>query len=226
MCSLFKSPHSEHIDFFLGEEAPVATLDILLGESGEIDAVEFDNMVAEALKDTAHDAVLATVDFNAYLLLVGLAGIFYGIGVDVTVFEGDAFHNLAHIGGSDILIEGDVVDFLLEESGVGEFRGQFAVIGEEKNTGGVAVEATYGIDAFGASAGYKVHDGLAFLGIVSGGDIAFGLVEEHILFLLHLNGFTVEAYFISAEHFGAEFGDGDTIDGHYAGLDVGVGIAA
>ena len=57
----------QHSHFLLGEEAPVTTLDTLLGETCEHHAVKLANPVAEALEDTAHDAVLTRVNLDAQL---------------------------------------------------------------------------------------------------------------------------------------------------------------
>ena len=54
---LLKSSHAQHVDFLLGEEAPVAAAQVLLCESGKLHAVELDHTVAEAFEDTAHDTL-------------------------------------------------------------------------------------------------------------------------------------------------------------------------
>lgn len=64
---LFEGTHAEHVNFLLGEEAPIAATEILLGETGKLHAVELNDTIAKALEDTAHDAVLAGMDLNAYL---------------------------------------------------------------------------------------------------------------------------------------------------------------
>ena len=98
MVGLFKRAHAEHVYFLFGEEAPVAALHVLLGEAGEVHAVELRDVVAEAFEDAAHVAVAAAMDFDADLLLVGGAGVFDGVGLDVAVFERDAFGDLVEVG--------------------------------------------------------------------------------------------------------------------------------
>ena len=70
---------------------------MLLGESGKLYAAELGDTVAEALEDTAHDAVLAAVDLNALLLLVLLVGILACVGLNLTVLQLGAVANLLQV---------------------------------------------------------------------------------------------------------------------------------
>ena len=83
---LFKHPAAQHVHFLLGEEAPVATAKILLGETGKLHAIELHHVVAQALEDTTHDTVLAAVNLDAHLAVVALVGVLDGIGMHLTVF--------------------------------------------------------------------------------------------------------------------------------------------
>ena len=67
---LFKSSHAQHIHFLLSEEAPVAATEVLLCESCELHAVELNDAITEVFEYTAHDTVLAAVEFDAHLALV------------------------------------------------------------------------------------------------------------------------------------------------------------
>ena len=58
--------HLEDVDLALREVSPVAPLEVLLGESREIDPVKRFHVVAERFEDAADDAVLAGVNFNSY----------------------------------------------------------------------------------------------------------------------------------------------------------------
>ena len=96
---LFKRTHAEHIYFLLCQVAPVAALEVLLGQSGEEDAVQLEHFVTEVLEDAADNAVATTVNLYAYLLLVCFGSIFYGIGVDLAIVECDALCNLVKVSG-------------------------------------------------------------------------------------------------------------------------------
>ena len=65
---LFKCTHAKHVHLLLCEESPVSATHILLGQTGKEHAVKLEHLVAEALKDAAHDAVAARVDLDAHLL--------------------------------------------------------------------------------------------------------------------------------------------------------------
>ena len=183
-------------------------------------------MVAEAFEDAAHDAVAAAMDFDADLLLVGGAGVFDGVGLDVAVFERDALGDLVEVGCREVFIKINVIDFLFEELGVRELGGHVAVVGEQQYARGVAVEAAYGVDALGAAVFHEVHHGLAVLRVFARGNVAFGLVEEHVNLLLNLYRLFVELHHVGAEHLRAEFGNHFAVYRHYACLDVFIGIAA
>ena len=55
---LLVSAHAKAVDLFLSEVAPVTTANILFGETSKLHAVKFYDLVAQALKDAAYDAVL------------------------------------------------------------------------------------------------------------------------------------------------------------------------
>ena len=120
MFLLFESTHSEHLHFLLGEETPVATTEVLLGKTSELYAVELGYVIAKALEDTAHDTVLARVNLNTYLLLVGWRSILDSISLDITVIEGDTVKNLTHVVSSNRLVEVNMIYLLLQELRVSE----------------------------------------------------------------------------------------------------------
>ncbi len=141
-------------------------------------------MVAERLEDAAHDAVAARVDLDAGLVAVGLGGIADGVGVDGAVLELDAVGDALHVILADIAVAPHVIDFFLHEFGVCELRGEVAVVGEQEHTGGVAVKATYGVDALVAGALHEVQHCEAAVGVIAGGDAVFGLVEQDVALAL------------------------------------------
>lgn len=68
VCSrLFVHSGLEYGHLLRGEETPLAAFEILLGQAGKVDAVEFRDAVAEVLEYAAHDTVAARVDFDSDL---------------------------------------------------------------------------------------------------------------------------------------------------------------
>ena len=124
--SLFKCSHPEHAYLLFGKETPVATTYILLCQTSEVNTVETDNLVTKVFKDATHNTVATTVYLNTYLLAVCLACIFNGVCMYFSVLENDAICNLLYVGSSDILVEMDMIDFLLQE-----LRSQIDNIDEE-----------------------------------------------------------------------------------------------
>ena len=107
-----------------------------------------------------------------------------------------------------------------------QFRGQVAVVGEQQYAGGVAVEAAYGIDAFGAGIAHDVHDVEAALGVVRGRYAIFGLVEQHIDFVLGQHHFVVVGDDIVAGDFRSQFGHHFAVDFDFALLYELIGFSA
>ena len=217
--------HAQAVHLFLCQIAPLATTQVLLGQTGKLNAVELGHLVAKALEDAAHNAVLTRMDLNAHLLLVHRIGILNGIGLDLTVFKHHAFGNLLQVVGRHIAVGIYMINLLLQELRMGQLRSQIAIVGQEQHTSGVTVQTTYGIDALRAGILHQVHHGLALLGIVARGDIVLRLVEKNVDLLLQRNRILVEAYHIGAHDFGAQFGDYLTIDGHHTCLNELVGLA-
>ena len=118
----------------------------------------------------------------------------------------------------------DVINLLLQELRVSQLTCEFTVVGQQQHTGGVAVEASDGINTFGTSALNEVHDGLAVLGIVGSGDIILRLVEQDIDLFLDLHQLIVELHFVRTLDLGAELCNDNAIDADYASLDEGVGL--
>ena len=223
--TLFEGSHAQHIHFLLCEEAPVAAAEVLLGESCKLYAVEFHHTVAEVLEDTAHDAVLSAVNLDAYLTLVGVAGILDGVGMYFAVLKFDAVGNLLQVVCCHVLVEIDMVNLLLEELGVCELRGEVAVVGEEKHAGGVAVESAYGVDALRTYVLDEVHYGLALLWVIACGDAILRLVEQDINLLLKGYGLVVELYFVGAHYLCSEFCYSFAVHCHHSCLYEFIGFA-
>ncbi len=54
-------------NFFFGEKAPMAALNVFLGKTGVHDAVEASDIVAQMLEDATNNTVAAAVDLEANL---------------------------------------------------------------------------------------------------------------------------------------------------------------
>ena len=156
---------------------------------------------------------------DAHLFLVNGISILDIVGLDLAVLELNTLGNLLEVVGCHVLVEINVIDFLLEELRMGEFRSKVTIVCQQEDTGGVTVEATYGINALGACTLDEIHDRLALLGVVAGGDVVLGLVEQHIDFLLEVNGLVVETYLVGTKHLAAQFGNHLTVDGDDTCLD-------
>ena len=182
-------------------------------------------MVTEALEDTAHDAVLAAVYLDAHLALVVVVGILYGVSVYLAIFEGDAIGYLLHVVGGKVLVKIYVIDLLLQELRVSELAGELAIVGKEQHTHGVAVQATYGIDALRTGILDQIHNGLALLWIVDGGNVVLRFVKQYIDLFLDRDGLVMKLNLVGAENLGSQFGNDLTIDRYHTGLDKLVGLA-
>ena len=156
---------------------------------------------------------------DAHLFLVNGISILDIVGLDLAVLELNTLGNLLEVVGCHVLVEINVIDFLLEELRMGEFRSKVTIVCQQEDTGGVTVEATYGINALGACTLDEIHDRLALLGVVAGSDVVLGFVEQHIDFLLEVNGLVVETYLVGTKHLAAQFGNHLTVDGDDTCLD-------
>lgn len=224
--NLFERTHFEEVDFFLCEVAPTASGKVLFGEPGEVDAVELSDVVAERFEDSAHDAVSSRMDFDADLVAVVLGGVRNCVGMDFAVFEFDAVGDALHIVFGYVFIGPYVIDFFLDVFGVSEFGGEVAVVGEQKDAGGVAVETAYGIDAFVAGSFHEVHNSEAAVGVVGSGDAVLWFVEKDVAFAFECHNFVIVFYNVAVRNFSSEFGYNLTVYFYEALLDEFIGFAA
>ena len=212
--SLLERSHSQNVDFLLCKESPVASTEILLGKTSKLDTVELDDTIAEALEDATHDTVLAAVDLDAYLALVGITCVCYSIGMYLTIAELNAFADLLDVVSCHVLVKEDVVYLLLEELRMCELACKVAIIGQEEHASGVTVEAANRVDTLRTYILHKIHYGLALLWVIACGDISLGLVKQYINFLLDGNRCAVDDNLIATQHLNSEFGHYLTIDRH------------
>ena len=138
------------------------------------------------------------MDFDAYLFFVDWVGVFAGVGFDFSVLEDDAVTNLLYVVCGDVLVEVDVIDLLLQELWMGELRRHVAIVGEEEDSCGIAVETSYWVYSLFAAILDEVHNGFTLLWVVGCGYIVLWFVEEDVDFLLKADGLVVELYLIGA----------------------------
>ena len=176
-------------------------------------------------EDTAHDTVAAAMNLYAHLLLVHGIGIVDSIGMYLAILQHYALGNLTKVGSGNVLVAIYVVNLLLEILGMCQFGSQITVVGEQEHTSGAAVQTTYGIYALAASVLHQVHNGLAVLGIIAGGNIVLGLVQQQIDLLLHVDGLVVEHNLVATLHLGTEFGNNNAIHLYHTCLDESICLA-
>jgi len=80
---------------------------------------------------------------------------------------------------------------------VHELIRQIAIVGEQEETGGIAVETAYGIDAFPDGTADELHDGVTLLRVGRGGEKAFGLIHQDIHRLLSAQHLAFIPHFIA-----------------------------
>ena len=224
--TLFERSHAQHLYFLLSKEAPVATTEILLCKSCKLYTVELHYAIAEVLEDTANDTVLAAVNLDAYLALVGVTCILDSVCMHLAVLKLYAVSYLLQVVSCNVLVEIYMVDLLLEELRMCKLRSQVAIVGEQEHTGGVAVETSYRVDALGAYVLNQIHYGLALLGIVACCHAVLRLVEQHVHFLLKIYRLIVEFDFVGALYLCSEFGNYFSVYRHNACLDELVSLTA
>ena len=86
-------------------------------------------MISERLEYTAYNAVL-TANLYTYLLLVCIAGIVDCIGLNDSVFKLNTADDLLHVFNAYVLVEENMIDFLLQIFRMHEFRGHVTIVGE------------------------------------------------------------------------------------------------
>ena len=210
----------------MGPEAPVTATEIFLSQTCELYTVELGNTIAEALEDTAHDTVLATMNLDANLCLVAIISILYSICLDLTIFQGDTLTDLIHIVSSQILIEMNVINLLLQELRVSKLRSQVTIVGQEKYTCCITVETAYRIDTLRTNILYEVHHSLALLRIIAGCNIILWFVEQYVYLLLQRYRSVVELHLIGTKDLGTQLGNYLTIDSYQTSLDKLISLTA
>ena len=150
---------------------------VLFCESCEHHAVELNHFITKAFEDTADDVVTSGMDFHANFAHCRVVGdVVDFVDLDRTVFEHETFLDLLEVAFCQRLIQCYVIQLLDVMARMCECLGEFAVVGEEQQADGVAVEAADRVDTFLASAFDEFHHGVALVWVVACGDDAFRLV--------------------------------------------------
>ena len=228
----FGSPRWDILEFLqidhfqIGEETPLTTGKFVFVETGKHDAVELDHLVAEVFEDAAHDAVAARMQLDAdFLFAIVAFHVGDGVGSDRAVVKFDAICDAKHVVLRQGLVEGHLIKLRNLAARMGELLGQVAVVGEQQQAGGLFVETTHGEDTLGAGVFDQLHDRIAFIRIVGGGDIAFRLIQKDITEFLAVEGLASIHHFIIRFHLIAHGGDDFVVHHHTAGLDQVIGFA-
>ncbi len=104
---------------------------------------------------------------------------------------------------------------------------QVAVVGEEQHPHSLFVETTDRIDTLLDLIAEYIHDSVAVgIGVVDGGDEAFGLVHHYLHFLFAAYNLIVETYLVARFDLGAELRYYRTVDAYRTRLYVRVGLAS
>jgi len=116
-----------------------------------------------------------------------------------------------------------LVDFLLDILRVGELSGQVTIVSEQEHTSGVAVESSHGIDALLTGTLDQIHNGLAAIGVIAGGDAIFGFIEQDVALLLGGDNLIVILYNILRGNLHAQLGHDIAVNLYQALLDIFIG---
>ena len=103
----------QDIHLLARQEAPVPAGEILLRDTGEVDAVKPQDIVPEMLEDTAHDAVLPGMYLDSHLFVIILRDLDV-IRFNRPVLEFDSRADSLEIFRADRPVEEDVIDLLLD----------------------------------------------------------------------------------------------------------------
>ena len=79
-------------------------------------------MISQRFENTAHDTVTAGMDLDTHLALIVLASIADSVRMDLPILKLKAVGDFLHILDSHVLIQPHMVDLLLLERWVSQFR--------------------------------------------------------------------------------------------------------
>ena len=91
------------------------------------------------------------MNFDTYLVFLEIICIADRICMDFAIFQLDTSCNLLHICFSQVLVQMNMINFLLQEFRVCQLGSQITVIRQQEYTSRVTVKTSYGIDTFVAS---------------------------------------------------------------------------
>ena len=146
--------------------------------------------------------------------------------MNLAIVQLNAGSNLLHIRLRQVLVQMDVIDFLLKILGMRQFGSQIPIIGEEEHTGSIAVQAAHGVDAFGAGVLHQIHHRAACLGVVRGSHRVLRLVQEDVDLTLDVHNLVVELHLVAPLDLRTQFCHHLSVDGHHACRDIFVSLTA
>ena len=213
-------------DFFAGDVAVAAGGEGAEFDIGDGDAAELVNVMSGGEEGFAK-RVFARADGSHFPPAGGHA---LGAGE----FDGGAAFEFADVvrqkGGTGRRINFAEIN-LAKIVGAHNAIGEFPVVGEKEEAGGVVFEASDGENASGEAA-KKIGDGFAAFRIAQSGDDGIGLMQRDVDFGFGVTWADTQEFAGDANviaggvGFGAEFGDDAAVDGDLSGSDESFGVTA
>ena len=117
-----------------------------------------------------------------------------------------------------------MIDLLLEEFGVCKAACHLTVIGKKQDTCCIAVKTAYGIYTLLAGTLDIIHNCLALLRIIHGGNAILGLIEQNINLALYVYQLVMEQHVVTAMDLGAKLGNSLSVNLYDTGLDELIGL--
>ena len=165
------------------------------------------------------------MNLDAHLVFISIMRILYGICMHLSVFQLDTFCNLLHVVSRHILVQEHMVHLFLQILRVGQFAGQVTVVCQQQHTRGITIQTSNRIDALGTHVLHQIHHRLTLLRIITGGDVVFRFVEQHINFLFQRYRLIMKHHLIGAHDLGSQFRHHFTVHLNHTGLYVLIGLA-
>ena len=164
------------------------------------------------------------MDFNTHLITFNIVGITDCVCMDFTIFQFNTGSNLIHIRFCQILIQINMVDFLLQELRMRQLRSQIAIIRQQQHTSSITVQTSYRIDTFATSSFHKIHYSKTRLRIIRSSHTIFRLIQQHIHLTFNAYRFIMELHDISTFDLSTQFRYHFTIHRNNAGCDKFIGF--
>ena len=125
--------------------------------------------------------------------------------MDFTIIQRNTLYNLIQVCLCHILVAIYMIDFLLQELRMSQFRCQVTVICQKQHTCSITVQTSYRINTLLAGTFHKIHHRLTFLRIVRSRYTILRFVKQHIHLTLNTYRLVVELHFIRTFHLRTQF---------------------